>query len=246
MSVYEKTCIKCNDPKPISEFYREKKSPDGYRADCKKCKNMKKAEWYKENQKIIKQKAKKHYDNNIEAIRKNKREKAICNRKVNGDEVRAKARNRYNKNSEKVKELRKIYYEENNYKIKNRAKIHGKQYRKDNRGKINDKQNKYRKNNPHIVAWRSILKNSLKRLGTPKYDTTIKLLGYSAEQLRNHITSLFKEGMSWSNHGEWHIDHKIPVSKFSPNIPPNIVNALSNLQPIWAKENLSKGSKMAA
>lgn len=48
--------------------------------------------------------------------------------------------------------------------------------------------------------------------------------------------------MSWNNYGEWHIDHIKPVSKFRNNTPVRIVNALCNLQPLWAKENLIKGA----
>lgn len=33
----DKTCSKCGDTKPISNFYRNSHSPDGYRADCKGC-----------------------------------------------------------------------------------------------------------------------------------------------------------------------------------------------------------------
>ena len=46
--------------------------------------------------------------------------------------------------------------------------------------------------------------------------------------------------MSWENWGEWHIDRIIPVSKFDEETPPSIVNALTNLQPLWAADNLKK------
>jgi hypothetical protein len=59
--------------------------------------------------------------------------------------------------------------------------------------------------------------------------------------------------MSWENYGEWHIDHIIPVSKFSKNKEASVVSALSNLKPMWAttreingiiyEGNLNKGSK---
>ena len=49
--------------------------------------------------------------------------------------------------------------------------------------------------------------------------------------------------MSWDNYGEWHIDHKKPISKFKDGISISTINALSNLQPLWAKDNLSKGNK---
>lgn len=70
------------------------------------------------------------------------------------------------------------------------------------------------------------------------------MLKYSAEDLKKHMEYLFKEGMSWENWGEWHIDHRIPVSKFDPNTPIDIVNSLDNLQPLWAKDNLSKSNKI--
>lgn len=90
------------------------------------------------------------------------------------------------------------------------------------------------------MGWRYILNNSLKRLGKSKESKTINLLGYSAIQLKIHIESLFTEGMSWDNYGQWHIDHIKPVSKFDPDTPMNIVNALSNLQPLWGSDNIRK------
>jgi len=59
------------------------------------------------------------------------------------------------------------------------------------------------------------------------------------------ISSRFTPGMSWDNYGEWHIDHKIPVSHFvnKGEVRPHIINALCNLQPLWAEENLSKNDR---
>jgi len=50
--------------------------------------------------------------------------------------------------------------------------------------------------------------------------------------------------MSWENRGEWHIDHIKPVSSFDKSEKMSVVNSLDNLQPLWAKDNLSKGSKI--
>jgi hypothetical protein len=98
--------------------------------------------------------------------------------------------------------------------------------------------------NPHVLAWRCILINSLKRFGKQKEDETIKLLGYSAIQLKEYIESLFTEGMSWDNYGGWHIDHIKPVSSYDSDTPVDVVNSLENLQPLWAFDNLSKGNKI--
>lgn len=68
-------------------------------------------------------------------------------------------------------------------------------------------------------------------------------LGYNAEKLRARIESQFRPGMSWSNYGEWHIDHRKPISAFLAQgvTDPAVINALCNLRPLWALENMSKG-----
>jgi hypothetical protein len=93
---------------------------------------------------------------------------------------------------------------------------------------------RYRNNNPHIIAWRSLLYSTLKRIGKEKEAHTIDELGYSAEELKFHIESKFTPGMTWENHGEWHIDHIIPVSAFSEDADIKYVCGLSNLQPLWS------------
>jgi len=54
--------------------------------------------------------------------------------------------------------------------------------------------------------------------------------------------------MTWENYGEWHIDHKIPVSAFNfDHIAQGDFKccwALENLQPLWARDNRTKGSKV--
>jgi len=53
----------------------------------------------------------------------------------------------------------------------------------------------------------------------------------------------FKEGMNWDNQGKWHIDHIIPLS--SGNTEEEIIKLChyTNLQPLWAIDNMKKGSK---
>ena len=153
----------------------------------------------------------------------------------------------------KEKERRKKYYLHN----KKEENIRSNEWNKLNRDKMkiykNEYSKTYRKNNKELHAWRGILHNSLRKLNKNKEGHTIDLLGYSALDLKNYITTLFTDGMSWDNHGEWHIDHIKPVSSFDPETPMNIVNALSNLQPLWAttreingviyEGNLNKGIK---
>jgi hypothetical protein len=67
-------------------------------------------------------------------------------------------------------------------------------------------------------------------------------LGYTISEFKSHIESQFKDGMTWENHGEWHIDHIRPVSSFESS-EYKLINELRNLQPLWAGENLSKGDR---
>ena len=76
------------------------------------------------------------------------------------------------------------------------------------------------------------------------------LVGYTACQLKQHLEKQFKEGMTWENYGfyGWHIDHIIPISVFNFSSPDDIdfkrCWALSNLQPLWAKDNIKKHNNL--
>jgi hypothetical protein len=73
------------------------------------------------------------------------------------------------------------------------------------------------------------------------------LLGYSVDALRLHLEAHFSPGMGWHNRGEWHIDHIRPLSSFhfsGPNDPAiREAWALSNLQPMWARDNIRKSNR---
>lgn len=74
---------------------------------------------------------------------------------------------------------------------------------------------------------------------------TIELLGCSIEHLRLWITFYFRPGMSWSNYGEWQIDHQRPCASFDLTDPTQQKECFhyTNLQPLWAEDNLRKGDK---
>jgi 5-methylcytosine-specific restriction endonuclease McrA len=78
----------------------------------------------------------------------------------------------------------------------------------------------------------------------------IDLVKYNTEDLMSHLESQFAEGMSWSNYGEWHVDHIVPKSKFKyASYEDDAFKqcwSLDNLQPLWAKENLAKGNRTVA
>ena len=71
------------------------------------------------------------------------------------------------------------------------------------------------------------------------------MLGYTEKELVKNIENKFTDSMSLENHGKWHIDHIKPISAFVREgiTNPKIINALSNLQSLWAKDNLRKNFK---
>lgn len=76
---------------------------------------------------------------------------------------------------------------------------------------------------------------------------TFAVVGCSIDHLRAHLESKFEAGMTWDNYGEWHVDHIRPCASFDLIDPKQLAECFnwSNLQPLWAKENISKGAKYA-
>lgn len=95
-----------------------------------------------------------------------------------------------------------------------------------------------------IDTIRTRVSNYLKTNNYTKSNRTFDIIGVSPEKLKEHISNQFKDGMSWDNHGEWHIDHRIPLSSANSESELYELFHYSNLQPLWASENLSKGSKI--
>jgi hypothetical protein len=89
------------------------------------------------------------------------------------------------------------------------------------------------------------IRNSLKIKGIEKKNKSIDYLGCNILQFKEHLESQFTEGMSWEKIGsEIHIDHKIPICYQTPSLE-EVIKRLhyTNLQPMWAKDNMSKGSR---
>jgi hypothetical protein len=76
---------------------------------------------------------------------------------------------------------------------------------------------------------------------------TTEMLGCSIQEMKNHLQKQFKRGMTWENHGtHWHVDHIIPLSQFdfANPIQFSLATHYTNLQPMWAEENLSKSNNI--
>ena len=81
-----------------------------------------------------------------------------------------------------------------------------------------------------------------------RYKHSLDLLGCSVEEARTHLENQFTEGMTWDNYGKngWHIDHIIPLSYFDFSDPEQQKRAwhYTNLQPLWAIDNIRKSNKI--
>lgn len=129
------------------------------------------------------------------------------------------------------------------------------EWRKKNRKKITQNQLIYernrKKNEPAfkiLKTLRSRLGNALRTQSARKSNRTLELTGCTVPYLMDYLEAKFQEGMTWENHGDWHIDHIKPCCKF------NLLDVdeqkkcfyYTNLQPLWKKDNLIKGGKYDA
>lgn len=145
-------------------------------------------------------------------------------------------------------ESRKRYLK--NWYIKNRKRQIAKNaiWQRDNRDRISENTKRRRRSDPDFVvavAARGMLRRHIKNIGGEKANRTHEILGYTPDQLREHIERQFAKGMNWGNYGtDWHIDHIVSMSEHIQNgeTDPSIVNCLTNLMPLWAEDNLRKGS----
>ena len=230
-----KLCKCCEITKSVNEFHKNKSKKDGLQDHCKVCRNIKsqqtkekrkeyRKKWYLKNSDKVKSVEKLRYDLNKEAI--NEKRKTL----YNTDELI----------KTKVREQQRKYYENNKELFSKHAKL----WAESNRDRRNEISKKHYNEYKTLMICRRLIKRTLKYLGTEKELKTIELLGYSPSQLKETIESKFVDGMSWNNNGEWHIDHIKPISSFDKTESPKVINSLNNLQPLWAFDNLSKGSKI--
>ena len=147
-------------------------------------------------------------------------------------------------NKDKIKEDFKSWAALNKDKIK----VNSKNYRENNKDHVKQ----YRKNYMANSIKERVAHNLRSRLhdalnGKVKFGSAVKDLGCSVEFLKTYLESKFDKNMTWKNYGVkgWHIDHIKPISSFDLSNKEQLKIAChhTNLQPMWWKDNLVKGSK---
>ena len=150
-------------------------------------------------------------------------------------------------NIEKVRKNSLKYY----YRYREERNKYSKQYRQKHKDKIRVKNREYttKKYYENINfrlsvilrgrLWKAITRNS-------KQSSALTLLGCTIDELKSYLERRFTKGMTWKNYGKWHIDHIKPCCSFDlTNFEQQkLCFHYSNLQPLWAKDNIRKNGKV--
>jgi hypothetical protein len=210
-----KVCTKCEDLKPWGKFHKDKKGRFGVKPKCKVCNCLDATNYQKENPEQCNERSRKWAEENPEKIK-------LTNQKW------------YKKNHAKVKKNSMAWRKRNPDKyLKN----------------VSGWQKEKRKSDPKFkLKCQMSVSICLSLKGNKNGRKWEGIIGYTLNQLKKHIEKQFTDGMSWNNYGDWHIDHKIPISAFNFTIPEHEdfkrCWALSNLQPLWAHDNLTKQASL--
>lgn len=230
-----KKCTECGDNKPatLGYFHAYKRSPDGVRSVCKVCR------------------AKDHADHQEERASQKKDHYA-----KNRDRLLAITHEYYANHTEKQCELAKKRHWKNRDRNLKRMQVNW----DENKDVLNERRRPGARERFHRLYGNDLVFTLTHRVGAlirrtlrfnKKKDGKMKdILGFTVGELKQHIEGQFSEEMDWDKflRGEIHLDHKTPVNFFKPESVDDPAFkecwALSNLQPLWARDNLSKGYKI--
>lgn len=236
-----------------------KKYREMHREELNKDAIIRAREWRINHPEQLKEYHKKHYQNNKLEILKYHDEYRLTHKNSIKEYAKEYRKNNISKTKENNKNWNKNnpnynqeYYQEHKEEKLEYSKLYSE------RNKV--KRNINLKIKRQIDVNFKIINNLRVRLylalkGLNKSKTTVKLLGVSIDTLKLKLETKFKLGMSWSNYGtgwngkgmqEWHIDHIKPCASFDLSKPSEQRKCFhyTNLQPLWAKENLEKNDKI--
>lgn len=243
-----KRCSGCGDAKSLDLFYRKHDTYDGLTSSCSDCVVKK--------QKVAKIKRSKTYQDYLE---KESRRIALIGlglKKCTKCNVEKEASNSFFSNSKKAYDglhcvCKKCDLIRLNQKYKlnpEPAKAARKLYVASNKTKVYDAIKAWRNSTPqnklaHKV--RNLIRRSVKNRGYTKRSKTHEILGCDWEFFKTHIERQFVKGMDWEKMGsEIHIDHITPIASATNEEELLALNHFTNLRPMWAKDNQSKGARI--
>jgi hypothetical protein len=238
-----KLCKKCGLEKIIEEFSNNKNEKDGKSLYCKECEKKRKKQYRDKNRNEINEKAKKWRKENPEKY------KEIINRYLEKNpHMSSKERGKKYRESEEWKE--KFRKSSKEFYLKNLEEVRKKrkEYYYENKEKERRKNDLWRNKKMKTDGFFRMKKRLRERIraffkGKSIGKKTKEIVGLDYEEFKNYITNKFTEGMSWENYGEWHLDHIIPLCEAKNTEDLLKLNHYTNLQPLWAKDNLIKNRK---
>lgn len=224
-----KICTKCNSNKPISEFTLCSRNKDGLYHQCKICKN-----------------SVRNYGN----VNRNRYDISVTEKKCRICQ-QVKPSSQFSKHAlckDGLKNECKLCVKEYNEKHKEYINKRNNQYFKEKGVHLQRINRAHRRKTDPVYKLKEIIRTrtrqGFKNKGFKKNSTTEKMLGCDFKTAKLFIESLFIEGMTWENHGEWHIDHVIPLCSANTEEELIKLSHYTNLQPLWAKDNLAKSGKI--
>ena len=201
----------------------------------------------------------------VKPTEEEKKARAKAWRAKNKERVLWREKLRCIKKKEAISDQKKLYYTANKEKILEKKRL----YRIKNKEKEAERERLYRIKNKQIVserkklyrakriesinfrlsqAIRGRIRSAIKSRKCCKTSRWETLLSCSIAHARQYLESQFLPGMTWENHGldGWHIDHIKPCASFDLTDPEQQKACFhyTNLQPLWATDNLSKGKKV--
>lgn len=219
-----KVCSKCNIEKPFGDFtFREK--VNRYESRCNECVKEYRKEYYDKNKQKLIERSNSYY-------------------KENTEKVLSTVKEYREKNKEKVKKQKVDYHIKNAEKIREKVK----NWKNNNKERRNQTEKERRKNDVlhKLVHYLRVRTNFyIKKMGVTKNNPSLKIIGLSPIELKEYIEKKFTEGMCWDRMGkEIHIDHIIPLSSAKTEEEIYKLCHYTNLQPLWAEDNLKKSNKI--
>lgn len=251
-------CISCNSDRASSDHSRRVKREWNSKNALKL--SAQKKEWKRKNRDKVrsanqawaernpsyqkehylknKNKYKEYAENNSQAIK----ERMKKWREDNKDRLSEYEKEYYSKNSENKKEYSRKWRAENPERVREQRI----EFFRRNRGYSAEYARARRKSDPVYATMcrvRARVSAAFLNNGFSRNTKTEEIIGCTWLELKEHIERQFVRGMSWNNRGDWHIDHIVPLASAKTEEDIVALNHYTNLRPIWAKENLSKGAK---
>ncbi len=224
-----KICTKCKATKTLDEFPPDKKHRDGRASWCRVCGRLACKRWAKNHKESI---AQRRIRNKDKIVRYGKNRWA-----AKKEHISAINREWAKRNPEKMKEYGKAWRERDIEHARELGRKAAEKRSASATGRLS-----------RIVS--NGMRQTLKK-GSKGRQHWEDLVGYSVNELKEHLEKQFLPSMTWENHGTyWHIDHRIPVIAFNFATVDDIdfirCWSLDNLRPLEKFQNQSKGAKIIA